>query len=191
MAIDTYLALKTAVADYLHRTDLTSVIPTFVALAESSIATDLRIREMEATMTGTLAASTLALPTRFLEARYVSIGGDLQQYVPPAAWYGRSSWSNGDYTIIGTDFHFQSSSADYEIAYYAMFAPLSGDTDTNALLAAHPNVYLFGALTNAAIYLEADPTRWAAMYERACARIRTSQNKFTGPLTVRPDVMVV
>jgi hypothetical protein len=36
MAITTYSELKTAVADWLNRADLTSVIPDFIALAKPS-----------------------------------------------------------------------------------------------------------------------------------------------------------
>ena len=50
MAITTYATLKTAVGNFLSRSDLTSRIPEFIALAEDRIAQDLRIRAMEATV---------------------------------------------------------------------------------------------------------------------------------------------
>ena len=37
MTITTYATLKTAIADFLNRDDLTSVIPTFIALAEADM----------------------------------------------------------------------------------------------------------------------------------------------------------
>ncbi len=45
MALDgTYTGLQASIAGYLHRADLTSNIPDFVALAEARIARDLRLR---------------------------------------------------------------------------------------------------------------------------------------------------
>lgn len=48
MAIGQYSELKTALANYLHRDDLTSRIPEFIKLAEDWAAVNLRIRGMEA-----------------------------------------------------------------------------------------------------------------------------------------------
>jgi hypothetical protein len=50
MAIGQFSELKTAIANYLSRTDLTSRIPEFVSLAEDRIGLDLRVRAMEASV---------------------------------------------------------------------------------------------------------------------------------------------
>ena len=47
MAISNYTELKTAVANWLDRDDLTDRIPEFIALAESRFNRLLRIRAME------------------------------------------------------------------------------------------------------------------------------------------------
>ena len=47
MAITTYSELKTSIADYLNRSDLTSIIPTFISLAEAQINRDVRTWQME------------------------------------------------------------------------------------------------------------------------------------------------
>ena len=47
MAISTYTELQTAVADWLHRTDMTSVIQDCVALAEERFNRRLRTRQQE------------------------------------------------------------------------------------------------------------------------------------------------
>ena len=67
MAITTYSDLKTTVANYLARSDLTSVIPDFIQLAEYRLQRDLRIRQMlvVATASTTAGDSTLGLPTDF------------------------------------------------------------------------------------------------------------------------------
>lgn len=188
MAIGTYAELKTAVANWLHRADLSSRVPEFVALAESNIRQDVRCRAMEQSATGTLSGATLALPTRFAEARRVIIGARTQRYVTPEEWYALRNSVNGRYTIIGDDFHFQSSDADYQIDYYQWFAPLSGDSDTNWLLTNHPDVYLFSSLAEAALFTRDDPSMWIQRYGAAVAKLKAAEANFGGPLVVRPEV---
>ena len=64
MALATYSDLKTAVANYLARSDLTAVIPDFVRLAETRLRRELRIRQMlQVVTTSTVSGdSTVALP---------------------------------------------------------------------------------------------------------------------------------
>lgn len=190
MAISTYGQLKTAVASWLHRTDLTTVIPDFVALAESAIRRDVRCQAMEQQATGALSAATLALPTRFAEARRVVLGDYLLEYVTPQVFWPIAESTTYNYTIIGDDFHFQQSTGSYEIEYYQWFAAFADDGDTNWLLTNHPEIYLFGTLAEAAIYIRADPSMYAARYGAAVQQIRSSENRkrFQGPLTVRAEV---
>jgi hypothetical protein len=56
MTITNYTTLQSTVADYLNRTDLTSIIPTFIQLAESQINRDVRHYEMETRSTATIDA---------------------------------------------------------------------------------------------------------------------------------------
>lgn len=188
MAIATYNDLKTAVANWLHRSDITSVIPDFIALAESRIRHDVRCRAMEATATGTLSSSTLELPTRFAEARRVMLGDEVLTYAPPTSFKPRETWGSGVYTITGTDFIFPAESGDYDVQYYAWFAPFSGSSDTNFVLTNHPDIYLFSALAEGCIYIQKDPLPFLGLYEKAVQRLRTMEQKaFSGPLVVRPD----
>ena len=45
MALANYADLTASVANWLNRTDLTAIIPDFVAMAESDISRDLRLRK--------------------------------------------------------------------------------------------------------------------------------------------------
>ena len=64
----TYTTLKTAIAENMHRTDLTTKIPDFIALAEAFLFRELNIRDLETSTTGTTtgglyhASSGLRLP---------------------------------------------------------------------------------------------------------------------------------
>jgi len=69
MPFTSYSDLKTTVASYLARSDLTTVIPDFVRLAEERLRRDIRTRQMlvVAIATTTGGGSTVGLPTDFLE----------------------------------------------------------------------------------------------------------------------------
>lgn len=192
MSLDTYGELKTAVADWLKRSDLTSNIPTFVGLAEANIRRDVRVRAMEQEATGTLTAVTLALPTRFLEARRVILGTTVQDYVTPNEWYGLRASSTDQYTILGESFHFQKL-ANYAIRYWQAFASLSADGDTNWLLTNAPDVYLWASLEQAAIFIRDDSMAALsrAQYQNALARLNATEQRarFGGPLAVRPRLV--
>ena len=69
MAITTYAELQAAAANWLVRGDLTARIPEFITLAEARLNRVLRARlaEVEASLTTTPGARTLALPSGFSE----------------------------------------------------------------------------------------------------------------------------
>ncbi len=193
MAIGTYGQLKTAISSWLKRSDLTDIIPDFIGLAESNISRDVRCRAMEQIATGTLTTTTLTLPTRFLEARNVSLNGYPQKYVTPQEYAEQADWTAGNYTVKGELFYFQSSTATYSIDYWQAFEPFAADGDTNWLLTNAPEVYLWAALAEAKTYIEGDPSKEMALYAKAVARMRQSemQARFPGPLIVRHDGMTV
>ena len=187
MAIGTYAQLKTAVAGWLHRSDLTTLIPDFVSLCEADIRRDLRVREMEQSATGALSGSTLAIPTGFLEMRRVMLADRVQTYLTPAEFNSVRTSSTDSYTILGTNFVFQAASGSYQIDYYKAFDSFSADGDTNWLLTNHPDAYLFGSLAWACTYTQDDPLPHRAAYQAAITRIRQVQRNSIGPLVVRVD----
>ena len=70
MALNNYANLKTAIANFLARDDLTSEIDDFIDLTEADFNRRLRIRAMETVNTSfTIDAETEALPTGFLQVR--------------------------------------------------------------------------------------------------------------------------
>lgn len=190
MAITTYAELKTAVANWAHRSDLTSVIPDFIVLAESAIRRDVRVQVMEQTATGTLSATTLATPTRYLEPIRVVLNNREQRYVPPVQFEALESATTDMFTVVGTNFVFQSASADYDIVYYQSFAAFSGSSDTNWLLTNHPGVYLFAALSELTSYVSGNPAQWMAKYKAEVAAVMAADQRarFGPRLVVRPDV---
>ena len=65
MALNSYSALKTSIANWLNRTDLTTEIEDFIVLAEKDFNSKLRIRKMISESSVTINAETVALPTGF------------------------------------------------------------------------------------------------------------------------------
>ena len=70
MALNTYSALKTSIANWLNRTDLTDEIANdFIKLCESDFNAKLRIRQMEQFDDVTINAERVTVPTGFLAVR--------------------------------------------------------------------------------------------------------------------------
>lgn len=172
MAIATYVDLRASVATWLNRSNLTTLIPDFIALAETRIhygsfepplqSDPLRIRAMEESVYATISAQRALLPARFLQARRFFLDGNperkLDLITPDQFWSTFVSSRCGppkQFTIEGESFVFgptPDGSYTGELLYYRAFAPLSDDSDTNWLLQNAPGAYLHGALIEAHSY---------------------------------------
>ena len=189
MSIATYAELKTAVANFIDRTDLTSRIPEFIAMSEAAIGRDVRIRQMEKRATTNISTEYVDMPTDFIMARNIQLNTSSQErlkYLTPEQMdMYRSSQTTGkprNYTIIGTEFQFKpvpDGAYEVEIAYLARFAALSGDNDTNWLLTNQPGIYLYGALVQASPYLKDDERTklWASLYNAEVESINKQDNE--------------
>ena len=71
MAITTYAELKTAVANFLARSDLTDRIPEFISMAEARMGRELETRSQEKRATATLTGGDafVSLPTDLRSVR--------------------------------------------------------------------------------------------------------------------------
>jgi hypothetical protein len=191
MALTNYSDLKSTIANYLARTDLTDQIPDFIRLAEVRLRRDLRIRQMmrSAVTTTTGGDSTVALPTDFLELRTLHVltnpVRDLQ-FVSPAIFYrnGRVHESGLPvfYTIMATEFKFAPvPDGEYtlEILYYAAPDFMSNTLPSNVFMANCPDLLLYGALVEAEPYLMNDARiqLWAGMFDRGMAAINTADDR--------------
>jgi hypothetical protein len=188
MALSSYSELKSTVASYLARSDLTAVIPDFIRLAEERLRRDLRIRQMlvVATAQTTGGDSTVGLPTDFLEMRdiHVNLNPVVQlSYKAPNAFYssGKSTLSGKptDYTVLAAEFQLApipDAAYTLQMLYYAKPALLSDSNASNVFLANCPDALLYAALGEAEPYLMNDARlqTWAALYDRSITAINTS-----------------
>lgn len=184
MAITTYAELQSAIADFLNRDDLTSVIPTFISLAEAQINREIRHWRMEDRVTAVLDSQYTALPLNFLEPIRMSIlSGNtstmelvgVQEMSVLRANALNSSGLPRYFAILDQSIEvFPSPDATYslEMVYYETLNDLASNS-TNWLLTHYPDVYLYGALLHSAPYLQEDARIqvWATLYQNAVSAI--------------------
>ena len=167
LTITTYAELKTAIASWLHRTDLTDQIPAFIALTEAKLQRVLNTGDQEATATLSLTTSgTVALPTGFnvqRRLRYLASGGVYQDIdfvdIFPSGYDGVTQAPPVVAVVIGSNLSIRPKPDQTYTAlldYYAKFTPLSTSNTTNWILTSHPDIYLYGSLLQSAPYVGSD-----------------------------------
>ena len=196
MAISTYTELKTSIASWLNRDDLTSVIPDFISLAEAGINRDLRHYKMIERADATLDSRYVQMPADWMETVRFSITSgntyrlelvsrdDMLEYRQKTAdTSGRPRF----YANIGDTIEvFPTPDADYtmQLQYYAKTPALSDSNASNWLLLDAPDVYLYGTLIQSAPYLQDDARTqtWAALYAAALQSLQKASDdtRFAG-----------
>ena len=188
MAFTSYSDLKTTIANYLARSDLTSVIPDFIRLAEERLRRDLRIRQMlvVATANTTGGDSTVGLPTDFLEMRDIHLNTNpiaSLAYEAPNAFYASSRATEGGlprtYTVLASEIQFSpipDGVYTAQMLYYAKPPLMSDSNASNVFLANCPDALLYASLAEAEPYLMNDARLqvWASLYDRSIASITTA-----------------
>jgi hypothetical protein len=202
MSFATYSDLQTSIANYLARSDLTSIIPDFITLAENRLRRELRIRQMLKSVTTVTVANdaTVELPSDFLEIRdFVVMTNPIQ----PLSYSSPSSLSNDprtsqvgvpkSYTILASEFQVAPAPDGVytlKLLYYAAPAYLSVSNTTNVFLTSAPDGLLYGALVEAEPYLMNDAriNTWGSMYDRAISSLIKSdeEGQYSGvPLAMK------
>lgn len=202
MPLTNYGELKAAVADWLARADLADRVPDFIRLAEADLNGRLRLRAMETGAILTIDAAAVALPADLLAIRRLTIAGVALSYVTPharaALFGGGRSGRPLVYTIEGGDLlagPAPDGSYAADLAYVAAVPALAADGDTTAVLAANPDIYLYGALAHAAPFIGDDErvAVWRGAYEAALQRAVAAdrQARVSGsPLVMRGGLAV-
>ena len=192
MALDgTYAGLLASVAQWLERTDMTTVIPDLVTLAEARIARDLRLRTQITTTTSTTTANTesIALPTGWLEFENLSLKttpGRSLVYETPEQLESRFPTGYGTgrpaaYTIVGTNLILAPIPNDaypVEMVFYKKFDTLAS-AGTNWLITNYPSIYLNACLAEASAFLDQDDARiarWEAKYRAEVKSLSTTDD---------------
>ena len=201
MAFSTYSELKTSIANFLARDDLTSQIPDFIRLAEARMSRELDARSMEKRATATTFAgdSYISLPTDLREIRNVQLNTDpvktLEYYTVQMIntdYAGQGQGKPKAYSIVGTEILLRpipDAAYTLEIVYGENVQALSDEDTNNTILIRHPDAYLYGSLMNAYTYLM-DETR-ASQYDQLFTRIMneiirdTEKARYGGVLSMK------
>lgn len=178
MAITTYSELKSTVADWLNRSDLTATVPTFIQLAESAFNRRLRVRQMVKRANATVDTQFFAFPSDFLEVKSFQLNTvpltrltfvtEDQANALRANTY-LTSGKPVHFSVIGTQMEVvptPDTSYTGELTYFAKIPALSDSNTSNWLLEYAPDLYLYGTLMQSAPYLRDDERTalWAGLH---------------------------
>ena len=201
MALNNFADLKQTVANYLGRSDLDSVIPDFISLAEIRLARQLRLRQMLKTVTSSTTGGTsvVGLPSDFLSMRDFYIDQNPRQsisYLSPSAFTRDARAAESGlpvyYTQKGSELELApipDTNYTLVLLYYAKAEALSDSVPSNEFMAVCPDALLYGALVEAEPYLMNDARLavWTQLYQNAVTSLAESDNtsEYAGvPLTM-------
>lgn len=203
MAITTYSKLKTSIANYLHRDDLTSVIPDVIALAESDILADISdLPELLSRATATTAAGNPLVDTVGMYAIRDAWADGLQVAILQPGAIPSTVTATGAPEALCIDGAAQlriyptpDGAYSIDVLYVPVISPsLAGGEPsadaTNWILQQHPGVYLYGALLQASAFIQDDGRLpiWQTAYDAAIGRLRAARR--AGNTMARADAVM-
>jgi hypothetical protein len=200
-----YATLQSAITDYLDRADLSTVVTTFIAMGESRIYRELRVRDMEKTAAETITNASFAVPSDYVEARSLYVtdatGNYLYELERVAPFWLRSTYQqqSGQGTpsfyareaanfIVGP---YPDGSYPVTLLYYARLPSLSGTNTTNWLTSNNPDLIFAASMLEAATYQQDDQAvgYWETRYQQiaqAVLRADKRERMSGSPGVMRP-----
>ena len=200
-AFTSYDNLKTNIADYLARQDLSDKIPMFISLAEKRLNRDLRLRQTLQQSTYSMSSGyEVPTPADFLELKDIHLEGNppitltfqtVSQFYRDAAV--NTQGQPVKYTLIADNFVLApqpTGSSVVNMTYYKIPKVLSDTNPSNEYLDVCPDLILYASLAESAPFLMDDPrlATWQALYAEGLASITKSdeQSEFPAqPLAVQ------
>lgn len=186
MSITSYSELKAAVLDWGGNNDVTDASDV-VTLAEARIYRELRVRQMETSLSETIASGVISVPSGFLELKnaYIDYSGSNKLTRKSAEWiyleYPDRSigglpqfiardgsnfifgpYPNSNYTVKGT--------------YYKKLDPLSDSNTSNWLITDVPDLILAASVAQLMIYIQHDQqlAKWESIYQQTKLRVQSA-----------------
>jgi len=185
MAISTYSELQSAMADFLNRSDLSSIIPTFISLGEARMNRDIRHWQMENRASTTIEGQYLLKPYDWVETIRFHLTGQDTSVISLLSSRAMADKRQSGSNIAGKPAYYAHSENQFEVfptadgiyaaelLYYQKIPALADDATTNWLLSSYPDIYLYGSLLNSAPYLAEDGRAevWARLYGEAVDKL--------------------
>ena len=187
----TYSELKTNIANFLNRSDLTNQIDFFIDATEAELNRRLRVKDMIKRATATADGQYLSLPTDWLEAINVQIDGNSFKPLFQQSIESMDVYRKGNNNVTGLPAFFAlvdntielaptpDSSYTLQLTYYGTIDALSDSNTSNFISNSYPDAYLYGALKHASIYLMEDDrvALFTQQFEKALEEMRMEQEK--------------
>lgn len=152
MALADYLDLRTAVIEQIGNADITDVFPRLVKFAENDFNRRLRCREQITDTTLTVSGGSASIPADLVEIIDLSTTAGRELVQLPRAKYEKAVNKAGFYTVDASTI--LASDGTYDFRYYAKIPTITDSmTDTNWLLAKHPELYLYAVAEKAAKHI--------------------------------------
>lgn len=199
MAIDSYATLQASISDWLNRSDLTSAIKSFISLGEAQMQRSIRHRDMIERAQASIDSEYSATPADWIQSVSLILEttpATQLEYVTNEEMNRKktvnvSAGKPQCFTHVGDEIQVYPTPSDIgytgELVYYAKIPSLSDTNTSNWLLAAHPDIYLYGALMQSAPYLVDDQRLavWASLYQKAIEDLTISDQRTQGQSSVR------
>lgn len=202
MAITNYTSLAAALPQWRDcvTADLSGTISELIDNAEKRIFREVRVPEMEASLSSTISSGVIAVPSDYVELRYAYIDTNPVRYiqmVPLSYIYERYPTRSADgipavMARDGSNFVFgpyPDSNYTVKGSYYKRL-PAIGDTTTPVLVPLHPDLYLYAALLETETVLGSDNRMpiWESKYRLVKEMVNgeAERSRFGGNLSIRP-----
>jgi len=166
----TYSEIKAAILLWTKDVELEPAIQTFIQLVEAKVNKRMRLMEMVCRAELKNPANDqmrYALPADYLGTRSIIADGNSIEYITPERMFQTfilpGTWV---YTIVDGHYVFKGPTtidSEIEIYYYQQITPLTEQNATNWLSTAAPDIYIYGALAEAAHFQFDEPR--AAIWE--------------------------
>ena len=187
----TYSELKTNIANYLNRSDLTSEIDIFIDNTEAELNRRLRVADQIKRATATADAQYLSLPSDWLEAVNVEITSNNFSPLMQMSIESLDVYRKANNNVTGQPIYFAlvdntmelaptpDASYTLQLTYFSKIDALSDSNTTNFVLNSHPDLYLYGSLKHASVFLMEDERAplFNAQFEKSLEEIRLQQER--------------
>ena len=190
-AVMTYNSLVADIQSYLERTDTATVdkIPTFIMLAEQTLASDIKFLGNPTVQTAQMVQGTaiIAKPARWRKtvSMNITVNGVRQPVFLRKYEYIREyadNPSSQDTPLYYGDYDFENwivgptpdANYNFEVLYYERVQPLDSSNQTNWFTEYAPQAMLYGSLLQAMPFLKNDSrvALWQAMYTQVIASLK-------------------